>query len=267
MNKARTLTWTTVIGVVALVAMESLKGILAHNLRVSEHTLVRVEIGAVVLIILIVLNVMFHFSAAQAEDSVHQVRAQLSSLRASTGKLSVLSSVELYRELVQAANSARHRIYTTYLGATPPFDSNLPEKQEYFKAVLRIAKQKKNIAIRRIIRLTAANLDWIETLLKEYDNLRNVSIAVYYQREDSLEPLSIQLFDEDKLLIVHAAGRPPGQPRDLMVSDLAVVPLFDDYYEVLWRRSTPILDRGRRISVDVREMLAEKGREEREDPK
>lgn len=252
--KRRALTIVTLIGVVLIVSLEFAKGILSELFSLSHELLLRIEIGSIVLLILIVLNLLFHFSAAQAEEAVGEVTSQLSLLRATGGRLAVLSSSELYKELVQAANSSRHRIYSSYLGPIPPSASNLLEKHEYFKMVTKLSRKKRGVLFRRIILLTKANYEWINSLMKEYTGQSNVSLAVYVTQAGTVRPLSVQLFDDAKAFIIHAAVRPPGQPRDIELSDPIVVSLLDDYYDELWANSHVILDSGRPDSALVQRL-------------
>lgn len=255
MKRHHALTLVTVVGVVVLVVLESSKEHVANLLHLGEGAMPRVEIGGVVFIFLLVLNLVFHLSSAQAEESVSQVSAQLSSLRASTGRLSVLTNTELYLELVQAANEVRHRVYNTYLGEIPPPGSNLSEKQDYFKMLTKMAKKKKNITFRRIALLTKANADWVQKLAAEYEGLSNMSLAVFRRPSGSPQPLSLQLFDNSKVFIVHAAARPPGQPRDILVTDPIVVSLLDDYYDDLWALSEVVVAEGRVHEIKLRDLI------------
>jgi hypothetical protein len=245
MKRARAITTVTVVGVASLVLLELLKGWLAKQFGLHEEVLVRIEVGGVTLLILIVINLVFHLSTAQAEETVAEIAAQISSMRGSEGHSAALSSSTLYRELVTAAEGAQHRVYSAYLGTDPPAESNLPEKQKYFEALRRLAKKKRRTAFRRIVLLTGANMPWIDRLTREYEGYANVSIAIYRHPEGAALPLSIQLFDDARLFMVHAAARPPGQPRDIMINDRVIVSILNDYYEYLWRVSELVLESGR----------------------
>lgn len=74
--------------------------------------------------------------------------------------------------------------------------------------------------------------------------MRNVSLAVYEQKGGAVEPLSVQIFDESRVFIMHAAERPSGEPRDISIEDRITVLLLDDYYENIWKASTLLVDAG-----------------------
>jgi hypothetical protein len=255
MTRSRAVLLVTVAGVVLLVVLEASKEAIGHLLHLDDGSVVRAEVGGVLLLVLLIINLMFHLSAAQAEESVDQVTSQLSLLR-SGGRLSVLTSTELYRELVEAASVARHRVYNTYLGHAPPPASNLPEKADYFKVLAKLARRRKGVSFRRIVLLTEATAKWIAGLMDEYAGMRNVSLAVYRKGDGLLPPLSIQLFDDNKVFVVHAAARPPGQPRDIMITDPVVVSLLDDYYKEVWELSEVVLDSGSADGAKLQRLIA-----------
>lgn len=244
-TRSKTLTIVTVVGVVGIVGIEFAKGHLVTSMGLSEHAVEKIEFGSIILLMLLVLNLVFHFSSATAEEVVEQVDARLNSQRPEGGQLTMLSSSALYRELVGAVESARHRVCNTYLGSIPPDVSNLPEKQAYFRNLLRDAKKKKTVEFRRIVMLSEANRAWVKQLIKDYSGLTNVSIAVYRGAPENLTSLSVQVIDNNALFIIHAAARPPGQLRDMMIKDKAAVAIFSDYYESLWKLCDVALEKGK----------------------
>ena len=72
MTKTKSLTFITIIGVLLLISVEVLSKF--YHLF-EEGLLIRIEIGLLALVILLVMNLVFHFSSIQAESIVEQVRA------------------------------------------------------------------------------------------------------------------------------------------------------------------------------------------------
>src|ERR1019366_5850119 len=99
----------------------------------------------------------------------------------------------------------------------------------------------------RIVLFSDSNRPWSREMERQYAGLANVSLAVYRRPEHAAQPLSIQLFDQERVFIVRAGARPPGQPRDITVNDSIVVSLFDDYYSELWNQADVIVDSGRPV--------------------
>ena len=226
---------------------EVIKGYFAERFAWNEALVIRIEVGSVLALILLVLNLLFHFSAAQADEMSGTLNDTLVSFRSASGSLSVVTNAQLYAELSHASRASRHRIYTMYLGMVPPADSSLPEKLDYFAEILKLPKQKRQVVFRRIVLFSDSNRPWIREMARQYAGLANVSLAVYRRPEHAAQPLSIQLFDQERVFIVRAGARPPGQPRDIIVNDSIVVSLFDDYYSELWNQADVIVDSGRPV--------------------
>jgi hypothetical protein len=181
MGKKASLLLITVAGVIVLVLIEFLSSKTRDFLHISENTVIRVEIGTVVLVILVVANLVFHFCAILTEDvatqiktlgialavdksslegvtaQLEQVAEQLKSVgvalavdRSSLpGKVVLLSSFEVYEVLSAHAEAANLRIYNSYFGRRPPSQSLNKAKRRYFDRISRLQMQNKEVEYRR----------------------------------------------------------------------------------------------------------------------
>lgn len=243
------ITTITVIGVLLIVLLEFFKGQLVHSLSMSEEIVVRIEIGAIFLLLLIVINLVFHFTAAQTEETVFNIKAILDNIPFTSGGVVVLNSSQLYLHLIHSTRAAKHRVYNTYFGHIPPEQSNLPAKGDYFEAMTKIAKTKSSLEFRRIVLLTEANKEWIREMVNEFENHKNISIRVYQSPDNRIRPLSIQLYDDQEAYLIHLVDRPPGQPRDIVIKESVAVSILNQYYEDFWNASNPVLDCGKKVST------------------
>jgi hypothetical protein len=205
----------------------------------------RLEIGVLTLTVLLVMNLVFHFSAIQAEAMLHHMRSFEQELSRSRDiRMTVLTEADKYRQMLRAAESAQHRFYVCYFRESPP-GKIPPEKEAYYKRIRKISKAKPHVAFRRIVLFTPANFPWILRLIEEHRGQVNQSLAVYFSQLDSLRPLSVQLVDSSQATIANPDVKAPGQDRDIAIWAPELVPLLDNYYENVWRASRVVVQDGK----------------------
>lgn len=236
------------IGAALLVLVEVFAKQLEELLELSPSARIRLEIGVLAGVILIVINLVFHLITIQSEAAVSQLTEVREALDAASGfdqgRVRLLTSEALYRELRTAAQQSKSRIYTSYMGGRPGWKAPVESKRKYFELMDELPRRAPGITIRRIVLGTKANLDWIGHLVDTYRSVPNVSLAVYLANPTSALPLSMQLFDSQRCFLVGAANRPPGQARDIAIVSEAAAGVLDAYYELVWATSTLVVDSG-----------------------
>jgi hypothetical protein len=235
----------TILGVSLLVGTELLSSKLESSFGLSDEVVTKIEIAILAFFVLLVANLVFHFSALQTEKVVTHFETSVDALRGSLAPhVTLLNDSQLYRELGAAATDARSRVYNCYFGLVPPSQSVKKDKLKYFERINKLVQQKPRVEFRRIILLTEENLSWAQELVDELGGEANFNLAVYGAGEGTPGLLSVQLYDDERVFLIHAGIKPSEQPRDILVSEPQVALLFDDYFESLWRASTVVIHLG-----------------------
>jgi hypothetical protein len=259
MGRRQIVSLVSLLGAVILILMEAFAKQLEDLLSLSAAGRIRLEIGVLTATLLVILNIMFHLSVAQAEETTEQMRliqeSMLTTMRSLEGRIVMLTSDDLYRELRISAECARSRIYTSYMGETPPTGTTVRSKKLYFELMTKLPKRNAHVICRRMIAGTSANAPWISSLVEEYRGVRNVSIAVY-EPPARFPSLSMLFFDDDSLYIVNVASRPPGQYRDIKIFSRDVANIMDALYERMWLAATVLLDAGIPREAELTQFLA-----------
>lgn len=245
----------SLFGTIVLILIEVFSPQLQKALSLSEMRTLAFELAVAIVTVLVVVNLVLHLSSSQNESTVRKVEETsvhlLASVSAQDGHVSLLTSEGLYRELNDSVEASKSRIYTTYMGNTPPGTPVVASKRAYFQAMRDYPRRHPGVVVRRIFLATPSNAAWIRDLADGYRDLGNVSVAAYIAVDGQILPLSVQLFDNQRAFIVHVAEKPPGQPRDLSLASEKAASVLDGYYEALWRASAIVLDSGRLVQPNL----------------
>lgn len=155
-------------------------------------------------------------------------------------RLFPIPRTELYINLLNLAKEFKRTACNCWFNARPPSSTIRQNRDEYFEKLLERAEKNQNTKLQRLILGTNENISWINELVEKYKDLEHVSLGVYCHKD---KPLSVQIFDDDKALIVNRMDQ--GDTKDLLVKDSISVQILQTYFNDLWERSIVILESGK----------------------
>jgi hypothetical protein len=150
----------------------------------------------------------------------------------------------VYDQLRQYTNDARRRVDLMYFASHPPSFYPMSETKDDFFDGLDTVIDGKSKTIRLIMLYTAENRAWIEFLVGRHRGNPRFSLSII--EEDAQYPLvSTQVFDDGVAILMNLdRSISPNRPRDLVVQSKKVLPIFDSYYQEMYRRATPLVSNG-----------------------
>jgi hypothetical protein len=133
--------------------------------------------------------------------------------------------------MLLALLAAETTVDVTRLETRHPRDAR-EETKEYYDRSIYVIKKRRNIAVRRIVKIVNADvLEWVVELLEQLRECRNFSIASL--SETSGTTLSLQIFDHKQLFFLHGEVRPGNTNVVIRMNNLAEQ--FSFYYNQLWQ--------------------------------
>ena len=147
-----------------------------------------------------------------------------------------------YLHMKAAVTLAEHRVDVTRLEQTKPTDSHLQEVNDYYETVNRVV-QKRSITFRRIIRVATPDvLEWTIELLEQLGDCPNFSIAAFQDYGPGTPlPFSLQIFDGKQVMLDQPDSVEGSSQKHLLrIRGKRLADAFSDYYEGIWKISTPI---------------------------
>jgi len=165
-------------------------------------------------------------------------------------RLITIPRSDLYTRLLSLAGKFERKAWNCWFNTRPPKAGSKLDREGYFRKLLERAQERDDSELRRLVLGTGENLPWIEELARLYENLPHVSLAVFTHRE---RPLSVQIFDHDRAIIVNP--NQIGDVQDVLIVDECGVAILQRYYEELWKRSTIVLDRGEVRTQELNSLL------------
>ena len=241
--------WLSLAIVVVFIVLEitvpKIARFLGVNLESQELSLYLANI------IFILLVVILHFYWILFERTKDEIAASLSGqydriLQEVRGLVTShvvpIPREYLYSTLQDLADKFERKAWNCWFHVRPPNAAYKATREGYFSSLLKRAKHNsQETELKRLVLGTPANVAWIEELVHQYTSLPHVSLAVY-TKDDSDRPLSVQIFDHKRVLIVNPQDI--GDTHDLLIEDSCGVQILQYYYDALWRRSDVVLDRG-----------------------
>jgi len=237
MSSKRRLLIVLLLYIVLVAVAESLPHF-AESLNLKEDIAREIAALTPLLLTTIVVSAIFHFSHEQAEAVI----TFMSSLGVQS-RVRILPSADTYRTLRESALTASHRLYTSYFGGQPP-TGKPEEKRLYQRTIASLHKKRPNVQVKRIVLLTRENLPWIQRLAAAMAGAENASLAVYCPSDGHGLPLSLQLVDQRRAILVNPTEKPAGALRDIMILDSQAVELLDGYYSRIWSASRQVVLKG-----------------------
>ena len=252
--------WALVIGGVVLSVVIP---ILALNLPLFKHLenldLFSWSIGLGIAIA-VAIAVLLEVRSTETRESVADVREALEALelRVLRGKEVVASLVDrddFYRQMCKFLEEATTRIDLMYQAARRP-ESFRPstQKKRYLSSLATVATQGK-VPIRRLIRLTTDNKEWLRELVDEYAGKPNLSLSVL--PESMVPSISVQLFDRERVVLVNLSESDTRLgARDVIFESKALADVFGTYYETVFKFADPLVENGRKHLGNIGRLLA-----------
>lgn len=161
----------------------------------------------------------------------------------------LLRDEEFYVSFLNAIQRCESHVWICYFAPNPPSESNLPDRERYYRNVQDQIRERNLIKFRRIVRESSANRGWIVQLLSEQEGLANASLALLRsirERVDDPHALSVQVVDDGDTWFVAVTGHErKDRYRDVHVHGKDLTDAMSRYYDRLWRRSVVLLADGR----------------------
>lgn len=166
------------------------------------------------------------------------------------------SRPEFYKHMLAALERAGKTVDLTQLDSHPPQHYGTPNMVVYFKRQREIVVERPHVQFRRIVAVpTLAKLEWLLDVLEATADYANFQIRVTElpRHEHLPAPLSLQIFDRQELCLVDPTigSMLPGEQENMLwIAGKDVAEVFGNYYNDLWKRSTPLKE-GRTIDREL----------------
>lgn len=163
----------------------------------------------------------------------------------------IIGRKDHYRRLhgaVLMANSAV-RLTTTNPKLSGKALAAIPERVDYYKALVKLIRKNSNVSFKRIFGIPkegddrGTRIEWIREDVQRLKSCNNYHVRVIDWRDFNpvFLPLSFQLIDECCMGIATDESEPSiGSAEDLWCEDSTTVRYFIKYYEALWERAIPL---------------------------
>lgn len=155
---------------------------------------------------------------------------------------------EFYVFLKKAVLTAENSVDLTHIQPSPPEKAGIKEKDEYFEAIKKVIK-KRQIRVRRIVSIpTMDKLNWIKSLLKEFENYPNFDIHCVDvgSLKFPVPLLSVQIVDSDQVFLIdlakgyHFDSSWSREKNDLWIVSKEIAKSYREYYEEYWQSTEKI---------------------------
>jgi hypothetical protein len=208
----------------------------------------------------VAVAVLLEVRSTETKESVDDVKKAIEALemRVVRGREVIASLVDrdgFYRQMCKYLEEATTRIDLMYQAPKRP-ESFRPseQKRRYMSALAAVVSQGK-IPIRRLIRLTSDNKEWLRELVEEYAGKPNLSLSVL--PESMVPSISVQLFDRERVVLVNLSESDTRLgARDVIFESKALTSVFETYYETVFRVADPLVENGRKHLANIGRLLA-----------
>jgi hypothetical protein len=207
----------------------------------------------------VVLAVLLEVRSTETRDSIAEVKRAVESLEMRVlGGRDVIASLvdrdEFYSHMGTFVGEASRRIDLMYQAPRRPESFRPSEQKSRYLATL-AEKAKGRVPIRRLIRLTNDNKDWLRELVDEYSGKDNCSLSVL--PESMVPSISVQLFDRQRVVLVNLSESDTRMgKRDLIFESAALTETFEIYYETVFKSAAPLIENGRKHIANIGRLLA-----------
>lgn len=257
--KSRDQRWGLLIGGILL---SVILPVLALNLplfkNVEDLDLFSYSIGFGIAVA-VVIAVLLEVRSTETRESVAEVRTAVESLESRVLRnrdvtASLVDRDGFYRQMCQFLEEATIRIDLMYQAPRRP-ESFRPseQKKRYLSSLAAIASQG-GVPIRRLIRLTKDNKEWLRELVEEYAGKQLISLSVL--PESMVPSISVQLFDRERVVLVNLSESDTRLgARDVIFESKDLTDVFETYYETVFRAADPLIENGRKHLSNIGRLL------------
>jgi hypothetical protein len=212
-----------------------------------------IAVAVALAVLLEVRSTEIRESVAAVWSAVHSLELRMLSGR--DVKASLVDRDDFYRQMQQFAEEATIRIDLMYQASRRPEDFRPSDQKTRYISTLAEVAQKGKIPIRRLIRLTSGNKEWLKELVEQYSGKPTLSLSVL--PESMVPNISVQLFDRQRIVLVNLSEsdtRLGG--RDVIFESAALSEVFQTYYEAVFRAADPLVENGRKHLANIGRLLA-----------
>lgn len=204
--------------------------------------------------------VLLEVRAAETKEGVDEVKKAVEALemRVTRGREVVASLVDrdgFYRQMCKYLEEATTRIDLSYQAPKRPESYRPSEQKKRYLAALSGIIDQGRVPVRRLVRLTAENKEWLRELVEQYAGKPNLSLSVL--PESMIPSVSVQLFDRDRVVLVNLSESDTRLgARDVIFESKALTEVFETYYEAVFRAADPLVENGRKHLANIGRLLS-----------
>lgn len=146
-------------------------------------------------------------------------------------------------------------LHITYMDSQSPLNPNNAQRVAYYRAFPKLVKDQQ-VPCRRIDRASVANMEWIEKVLKEFQN-SDFSYGVWVDDDldrPDIEAVSVSIIDGHfTFLVAVGAQQGGGAYRDVEVDSPEFSQIWTRYHERLWSssRCLKLMTRGKPVKSEI----------------
>lgn len=240
--------WLSALGVVLIVSLDILWPWLVSSFHLPEERISHYDSLLTTIVVLVVINLVYHFSFIQTESTIGTIRNTAHALELRLSPLgshaTPMPSDMYYVRLLEAIGSARGRVNLSFFGDRPPDGSPTASKRLLFGQLHTMWSQHTDIRYKLLVIPSPSTSGWIAQLAASCQGFRHVSIGLLRMPVDALPPISTQVIDDHHVFIDHLVPRRPDGFRDLALTGSITTSLFHDYYSARWQTADILLDHG-----------------------
>jgi hypothetical protein len=251
----------TLVGLVLILIVDVFLPAIVHSLSLNSSLAERLERALTTLIILTVLNVVFHLNSVAADHTVATVSDLASDLRRELtpvqDRVRILDSSTFYSSLAGACLRATHAVDLSYFRPLPPHGSPTRAKTAAYEDIEKLIATRADLRIRLLVNGSSDNRAWVANVGRSASGSPNVSIGFLGLSVPPDTLLSAQVCDGETTYLDHVALRRPGVGRDLLVLSSEASAIFAEYYDRLWEMRERFLDHGATVPGDAAGVLGD----------
>jgi predicted fused transcriptional regulator/phosphomethylpyrimidine kinase len=217
------------------------------NLDSVTATVAVVNIQLGVLVFYIALRGII--TSRQLSKGMEELNNIALEMRRGRSSVRSLHEQDFHKEFGEKVKRAKNIVSVAHLDTNPPQLSSSTDVGRYFSNLVREVKKRPEVVYERIEVASQKKREWIERLVRGFDNCTNVSIRCLsaFSEADLKSCVSVQLIDDtDTYLVAVSMHSRPDRPRDMHIHDVEINEIWRDYYKnVLWLRAVPVLENGK----------------------
>lgn len=204
------------------------------------------------------LAILIEVRSTEGRETTDEINRSIQSLelRVLEGRDVISSLVDrdgFYRHMRQFVEEATTRIDLMYQAPRRPESYRPSEQKTSYLVSLAEVVNKGRVPIRRLIRLTDENKEWLGELVEQYAG-KNCSLSVL--PESTGPSISVQLFDRHRVVLVNLSESDTRMGKlDVIFESAGLAQVFEVHYETVFKSAVPLIENGRKNIANIGRLL------------